>query len=224
MSALALEDYFKPFFKEGLSERASSLVMRGTVLVLGVLSVSLVYVVQHLGPVLQLSMTVPAGFMGSVFGLYTIGMFMPWIGRRAAFFGALSASAIMLYILIRSQLDMMNGLIHLETKVTSVEGCTYNFTTAEPLTTVSPTVEVDRQFHHISYLYYMPLGAIITCMSAFVLSFLFGFEDPNNVDPRLLAPFIRKFFDSRVSEHVLDNKDGMEAIMIKFEMKNNQIE
>lgn len=49
MSAVVLEDYFKPFFKQGISERASSIIMRGTVLVLGILSVALVYVVQHLG-------------------------------------------------------------------------------------------------------------------------------------------------------------------------------
>lgn len=224
MSAIVLEDFFKPFFKEGLSERASSIIMRGTVLVLGVLSVALVYVVQHLGSVLQLSMSVPAACVGSIFGVYTIGMFIPWIGKRAAFYGALTASAIMIYIVFRSQLDIARGLIRYDTKITSVEGCQYNFTIAETTTKAPPIDDFERQFHHISYLYYMPLGALITCMSAFILSFLFGFDDPDNVDSRLLAPFIRKYFNSKIQQHVWDNKDGTEAIMIEFETKKNQLE
>lgn len=222
MSALALEDYFKPFFKEGLSDRASNIIMRGTVLILGAVSVGLVYVVERLGSVLQLSMSVPAACAGSVFGLFTIGMFLPWIGKRAAFYGAVTASAVMMYIVVRSQLEMANGLIRYDTKVTSVEGCSYNYTISDQTPETLETFE--RQFHHISYLYYMPMGAVITCMAAFIFSLLFGFEASSNVDPRLLAPFVRKYFKSSVTEHVFDNKDGMDAIMIKFEMKNNQLE
>lgn len=223
MAALVLEDYCKPFFKNGIPESTSAIVMRGTVLILGSLSVALVYVVQHLGSVLQLSMSVPAACVGSVFGIYTIGMFLPWIGKRATFIGALIASAVMIYIVARSQYDMAHGMLHYETKMTSVDGCTYNFTIANNTTPATPTRDEDREFHHISYLYYMPLGAIITCMSAFILSFLFGFEDPDNVDPRLLAPFIRKYFNSHIQKDVWDNGDETEAITIRFEMKENQI-
>lgn len=192
MSAVVLEDYFKPAFKKDLSERASAFIMRGTVLVIGVLSVSLVYVVQNLGPILQLSMSVPPTLTGSLFGVFLIGMFLPWIGKKGTFYGAIIASLVLVYIVVRSQLDIAAGLINLDTKITSTEGCTYNFTAVQSLTASS--VETEKSFHHISYLYYMPLGATITCISAFILSFFFGFEDPSNVNPKLLAPFIRKYF------------------------------
>lgn len=52
------------------------------------------------------------------------------------------------------------------------------------------------EIHRISYLYYLPMGAIITILSSFIMSFIVGFEDPNNVDPRLLAPCIRKYFNN----------------------------
>lgn len=222
MSAIVLEDYFKPFCKQDLSERACATIMRGTVLFLGFVAVALVYVVQHLGSVLQLSMSVPSACVGSLFGIFTIGMFLPWIGKRATFYGALVGSSVMLYVVFRSQLDMARGLIHNETKVTSVEGCTYNFTISE--TPITPDDVFEKQFHHISYLYYLPLGAIITCVSAFLLSFIFGFEDPNNVDSQLLAPFIRKYFNSNIQQYVSETNDGTEAVTIKFELKKNQIE
>lgn len=150
MSALVLEDYFKPFMKNGVSERASAIIMRGTVLFVGVLSVALVYVVPHLGSVLQLSMSVPTTCTGSLFGVFIIGMFIPQIGRKAPFYGAITGCIMMIYIAFRAQLDMSNGLIHHETKVT----CTYNFTTVANIK--SAPIELERGLHHISYFYYMP--------------------------------------------------------------------
>lgn len=194
LSALVLEDYFKPLFKERLSEKMTGLILRGTVVVLGVLSVALVYVVEQLGSVLQLSMSIPATCVGSLFGIFFIGMFLPWIGKRAALYGALIAAALMIVLVVRAEIDSVRGLIVWETKPTSVDGCMYNFTILEDSksTSVNATQTSPR---HISYLYYLPLGAIITCLSAFILSLIFGFEDTNNVDSRLLAPFMRKYFE-----------------------------
>lgn len=123
MSALVLEDYCKPMFKDGLSERTSGFIMRGTVIVLGVISVGLVYVVQHLRSILQLSMSVPATFFGSLFGILTIGLFFPWIGKQANFIAALTASAVMIYVVFRAQLEAASGLTMYDKKITSVEGC-----------------------------------------------------------------------------------------------------
>lgn len=191
MAAIVLEDYFKKFTKNKLSERTCSTIMRSTVLVFGALSVALVYVVERLGSVLQLSMSVPPACLGSIFGVYMIGMFIPWIGRRAAFYGALISSTVIIYIVVRSQLDISNGLLRFDEKITSVEGCSYNFTFIdEPM----PLANSHKEFHHISYLYNLPLGALITCLAAFVLSFLFGFNDANSVDKSLLAPCMRKRF------------------------------
>jgi solute carrier family 5 (sodium-coupled monocarboxylate transporter), member 8/12 len=43
MSAVVLEDFFKPFSKNGISEKKTALIMRGTVLVLGVLGKSSIF-------------------------------------------------------------------------------------------------------------------------------------------------------------------------------------
>lgn len=192
MSALVHEDYFKPCFKNGISERASAFIMRGTVVVLGLISVGLVYVVERMGTVLQLTMSLPSACAGCIFSAFMIGMFVPWIGRRAVFLGTLCGCAVMIYIGIRAQLDIANGLMSFEEKPTSVEGCDYNFTRIENST--PSTASFEPKFHHISYLYYTPLGSIITGLAAFLFSCCFGFENPDNVDPQLLAPVMRKYF------------------------------
>lgn len=199
MSAVVLEDYCKPFMQNEISERASSFIMRGTVLVLGVVSVALVYVVQHLGSVLQLSMSLPTACFGPLLGLFFVGLTLPWIGKRAVLYGAIIGVGSLSVIVFTAQAEMMMGQVRPQYKPLSVEGCTYNFTSAvgssTPLNT-SFIVENDQNktFFQISYLYYTLLGSTIVTVSSFILSFVFGFQDPAEVDPRLLAPFLRKFW------------------------------
>jgi solute carrier family 5 (sodium-coupled monocarboxylate transporter), member 8/12 len=77
MSAVVLEDFCKPFMKTEISEKMSLYIMRGTVLILGIVSVALVYVVQHMGAVLQLSMSVPTACFGPMLGVYIVGFLIP---------------------------------------------------------------------------------------------------------------------------------------------------
>lgn len=81
-SAVVLEDFFKSFSKRKLTERETAIIMRATVLISGMISVGLVYVVQHLGSVLQLSMSLPTVTFGPLMGLYILGMFFPWINSK----------------------------------------------------------------------------------------------------------------------------------------------
>lgn len=57
MSAVVLEDFFKPFVKKPLSDRAVNWIMRSVVVLVGVLCVMLVVVVEKMGTVLQLTMS-----------------------------------------------------------------------------------------------------------------------------------------------------------------------
>ena len=217
MSAVVLEDFFKPFVKKDISERATGFILRGTVLFLGVLSVVLVYVVEKLGStVLQLSMSVPVTCMGPLFAIFMIGLMLPWFNKKATFYAAIMACVMMCYMVIASQLDMASGVIKYDIKPMSVDGCTYNFTISLP-TVPPPTPE--KELHHISYLYFMPFGALLTIGLSFTLSFFFGFEDPYKVDPRLLAPFVRKYFRPHVTSERFDTAEGMVHV---FEMKECQ--
>lgn len=79
MSAVVLEDFFKPFVKQPLSNLAINWIMRSVVVVTGVVCVALVFVVQKMGTVLQLTMSLEAITNGPLFGIFTIGILMPWI-------------------------------------------------------------------------------------------------------------------------------------------------
>lgn len=196
MSSVVLEDFCKPFSKGKLSEKTSIYIAKGSVLILGSLSVLLVYVVQRLGTVLQLSMSLPPACFAPLLGIYIIGFTIPWIGNKATLYGGILGFITVGYVALRAQFDVAAGIIGNIKKPTSVEGCFYNFTveavTYQSVINSTPS----KSFHNLSYLYFLPLGATVTIFSAFLLSFYFGFENHRNVDPRLFAPFMRKFFES----------------------------
>ena len=84
MSAVVLEDFVKPFVRTPLSETAINWIMRSVVVIVGALCVGLVYVVEHMGTVLQLTMSLEAITNGPLFGIFTIGVFMPWINGNVS--------------------------------------------------------------------------------------------------------------------------------------------
>lgn len=209
-AAVVLEDFCKPYMNNEPSEKMSAIIMRATVLIVGVITVALVYVVQHMGSVLQLAMTIPSICFGPMLGVYIIGILIPWIEKRATLYGALTGCTAMIAFISKVQTEVARGNITYPTKPVSVEGCTYEFNTVNYTNTLhnnDDPEEPERDFFHLSFLYYTLLGSIIVIVSSVLYSLIFGFDDPSDVDLRLLAPFIRKYFvvkrDEKEQEMIL---------------------
>lgn len=79
MSAIVLEDFVKPFVKTPLTTSETNWIMRSVVVGMGFICVALVVVVQRMGTVLQLTMSLEAITNGPLLGIFTIGIFLPWI-------------------------------------------------------------------------------------------------------------------------------------------------
>lgn len=107
MSAVVLEDFVKPYTNKPLTERLVNWVMRSTVVIIGITSVCMVYIVEKAGTVLQLTMSVEAITNGPLLGVripfyfspncgfvnfyynfhlqvFTLGIFMPWINANVS--------------------------------------------------------------------------------------------------------------------------------------------
>lgn len=72
MAAIVLEDFYKPFIKNSLTEKQTSYLMKGVVFLVGFTSTALVFVVEKLGTVLQLQMSIAGVTAGPVFGVFTM--------------------------------------------------------------------------------------------------------------------------------------------------------
>lgn len=87
LAAVILEDFVKPrmaMIKRPMTERTVALTMRLVVVVFGISSIFMVYVVEHLGMVLQLSASLQSSLYGPMLGIFTVGMLMPWVGEKVS--------------------------------------------------------------------------------------------------------------------------------------------
>lgn len=82
MSAVVLEDFCKPFVKRPLSDSAINFIMRSVVVGVGILCVALVFLVEKLGTVLQLAMSLEAITNGPLLGIFTMGILMPIVNGK----------------------------------------------------------------------------------------------------------------------------------------------
>ncbi|KAH8277035.1 hypothetical protein KR026_004118 [Drosophila bipectinata] len=79
LSGVILADFVEPYRKKPLTERQTAFVLRGSVVVFGLISMASVPIVQRLGLVMQLSTTVAGIACGPLLGAFTVGMLMPFV-------------------------------------------------------------------------------------------------------------------------------------------------
>lgn len=84
MSAVILEDFVKPYVKKPLSPLAINWIMRSVVVGVGALCAALVFVVEKMGTVLQLTMSLEAITNGPLLGTFTLGILIPWVESRVS--------------------------------------------------------------------------------------------------------------------------------------------
>lgn len=128
MSAVVLEDFFKAFSRnKTLSDCATNMIMKSVVVVLGALCVGLVFIVEKLGTILQLSMSLKAITSGPSFGIFCGGILFPWMNAKGAFYGGLLGLIISGYVMLTAQRAIALNQIEFDSKPLSVENCLYSF-------------------------------------------------------------------------------------------------
>lgn len=210
MSAVILYDFFNTFRSKPLSKKETEIVMRGTVIIAGILAVLLVYVVENLGAVLQLSMSIPPAIGGPMLGVFIIGIMLPWIGARATLYATICSCFVTFSIIFKAQIEIMSKRFYFPSKPTSVDGCSYNFTSiASKFDEVGDDEYQHNQIYHISYLYYILVGSVLVVTLSAVFSLFLGFQDPRSVDRRLIAPFMRRHihFEAVETEELKEKKE-----------------
>ncbi|XP_037052036.1 sodium-coupled monocarboxylate transporter 1-like isoform X2 [Bradysia coprophila] len=128
MAAIVLEDFYKPFASRPLSEKQTSYLMRSVVFCTGVIALALVFVVEKLGTVLQLSMSLTGMVSGPTFGMFTMGLLCPWVHKRGAFTGAIAGILSMIWVLANAQSDIATGELTFTKKPLTTDECEYDFT------------------------------------------------------------------------------------------------
>lgn len=211
MSAVFLEDFVKSFIKTPLTEKQTHYTLRAVVAVFGAICVCLVFVVENMGSVLQLSISLGAIANGPLLGIFTMGVLFPHVHGTGALVGGSAGLGIMAWICFKAQAAIATGELAFRPKPVVTHGCSYTFMASSPLNllaqnesqpvlVIDEPLEPDFSIYHISYMWYTLFGALITIAIAFATTFATGANDPRRIDPKLLSPFVRRILGTEVAK------------------------
>lgn len=189
---VVLEDLVKGCMRKKLSERTATIFVKGVVLILGVVAVAFMYVVEHMGGVLAMASSLTAIAAGTSFGVFTLGMLIPWANSKGALAGAI-AGAIMSgtvsyggQIVAASQLVVARRL-----SVTVNEQCYEKYNISND--TIVPEIHYPDEsdvfpLFRLSFLWITPVGVISVLSVGMIVSFITGANDLKTIDPDLISP------------------------------------
>jgi insulin-like growth factor 2 mRNA-binding protein 1 len=206
LSAVVLEDFVKPNIKNPLTGKQTDNVMRGVVVAVGILCVILVFIVEKMGAVLQLTYNLGGVTSGPLFGIFIMGLTMPWINNKSALIGGVSSLLITGFMAVKTQALQASGQIILPTKPVTTDGCTYDFDNSTIISPVFPESTDGKTIYHLSYMYSTMLGFLIVVVISHLSIILVGRQKPDELDPKLLSPVIRRWVQPHkdVKEHKIE--------------------
>ncbi|XP_059489775.1 sodium-coupled monocarboxylate transporter 1-like [Neocloeon triangulifer] len=196
LSAITLKDFIGGCFGIQMEDSKAARLSKWISVAYGMLSLGLVFVVAQLGAVLQAALSVHGIVGGPILGVFSLGVFVPWVNSKGAFAGAITGLLFMSWMGGGAQYVTALGQMQFPMKETSVTGC--NCTIADHLLSNQTIPEYPDVFpiFAVSYMWYAIIGWLVTVVVAIVVSFATGFSIPKHTDIHLLSPVFVRLMDS----------------------------
>ncbi|XP_017758968.1 PREDICTED: putative sodium-dependent multivitamin transporter [Eufriesea mexicana] len=218
LAAVTLEDYLKPVYKKccgrEFSLTMSTNLAKLLVLLYGFISVALAFLAQLLGGVLQAGLTIFGVVGGPLLGLFTLGMLTETATEIGSVTGATIALVFLFWIAFGQPRPITPTL-----PVTDIDCPNATLST---LQTQFMRKQDDSSYfylYRISYMWYCPLGFLITFVIGLLLSFCMKriFKKQKlELDPNLFFPIIGERirrrreqtfgYENQVSKHATMSK------------------
>ncbi|XP_011269020.1 sodium-coupled monocarboxylate transporter 1 [Camponotus floridanus] len=201
VSGTIYEDFISPWVPERSRKEATAAnIMKAIVLITGAISVGLVFLVERLGPVFQLALSMRGVTDGPLLGLFVLGMLVPWANTKGVLFGSGVGLISMFWLVGGAHWYTMHGKMKFDSLPTSIDGCPYPLN--ETLTTATPTpvwieaAEEPMALFQISFMHYTLIGSTIVVIAGIIGSYIFG-VDLESVDPDHITPIMKRFLPPR---------------------------
>ncbi|XP_068918283.1 sodium-coupled monocarboxylate transporter 1-like [Tenebrio molitor] len=200
MSGVLYHDFIKRLVKRDITDETVTKILKMTVVICGIVCTSLVLLVQHLGGIISLTVSLAGMVAGPVMGMFTLGMLFPKANAKGAFFGAISGFIIIAGIVIPSKYQRF---IY-PTKPVSMDNCSGSLlqAVANLTTTVQPKTDLVSQkpfyLFRISYFYHFTIATVLTIILGLIISYLTN-KNERRPNKTLLSPVIH-FLLSEESE------------------------
>ncbi|XP_075214771.1 sodium-coupled monocarboxylate transporter 1-like isoform X2 [Lycorma delicatula] len=190
MAAVTMKDFFGSVCGLNIPDNKGSLYSKWISVFYGFLSFFLIFIVEHLGSLLQVALSFNGMSGGVTLGLFSLGMFIPWANSKGVLSGAIVAGGLILWIGFGAQIAIANGLGKAAMKPVSIENCYCNNTHEISNTSVfiKESSEEIWSVYRISYLWYSAIGFFVTMFVGIIVSLITGPQDPCRVNSDLISP------------------------------------
>ncbi|XP_051568666.1 sodium-coupled monocarboxylate transporter 1-like [Myxocyprinus asiaticus] len=191
--AVTVEDFMKPAWP-WLTERQLSWVNMGMSVFYGAVCIGMAGIASLMGNILQAALSIFGMISGPLLGLYLLGIFFRYVNSIGGLVGLISGLVITLWVGIGAQLypPLPEKTLRLPL---SVEGCiswdmnqTTTVTPFSTVTTPNPRTALTDSWYSLSYLYFCPVGILVTMITGLIVSAISGGCKQEKLQPEL---FIR---------------------------------
>nr|AGR51652.1 FI22602p1 [Drosophila melanogaster] len=188
-SLVILQDLVRGCFKMELGEWASTIVVKGSIVVLGLLAFAMVFVLEKVSGVLSISVSLAAIAASSTFGIFTVGMLVPWANTVGTAVGGIASVLLTGWISFGSQFAAASGQLGSQRLPVSVEGCLANASVAENAWVAEEEV---FPLYRLSYHWISPIGVLTVVVVGSLVSLVTKPTDIKSLDSDLITPVIHR--------------------------------
>ncbi|XP_031349221.1 sodium-coupled monocarboxylate transporter 2-like isoform X1 [Photinus pyralis] len=199
ISGVIYEDFVSHFLSKSTSQQRISNVLKVIVAGMGIVCTLLVFILDNVKGIFPFYIGLMAVATGPLLGIFTMGLLVPFVNSKGAFYGGIFSMIVIGWIALQNQWYQSHGLNDEFLKPISTDGC-YNSSFD-----ISNTSQVERPIflYRISFWFYALIGAVVSMACGFVISCFTG-HDKAPVPKKLLSPIVHGFL-SRAS-----SKDSVE--------------
>ncbi|XP_043596869.1 sodium-coupled monocarboxylate transporter 2-like isoform X2 [Bombus pyrosoma] len=220
MSGVIYEDMIKPWLRVSLSEVAASRVMKLTVLLMGTVCVTLVYLVEKLSGLIQAAKSLSGITAGPLLGVFTLGMFFPLANSAGALVGGFVSLNLVAWISFGTQAAISSGKIHFPTKPVSIDGCPESLKSQATNFTLDVETAIKEPpffLYRMSYLWYTWLGCLTAILVGLLVSWITGPNKRTPGDEKLYTPVIHGLLRDSVAIAAKRQQEGVVTELEKMD-------
>ncbi|KAF5280595.1 hypothetical protein FQR65_LT00348 [Abscondita terminalis] len=191
-------DFVQVRIKNKHLKEKHALVLKLLTLSIGVLSIAMIYLVEHFGTVFEVFHYIKGITGGATLGIFLLGLIVPQANTKGAVAGGVGSTILMGVIIIGTEIYKWNGIIQQNPKPFYTYGCnsTSITNTTAPLVTLRTLENTQAEpmwLFRITFQYYYLIGTMTTIIIGIIVSWLTRKETEGTVNPDYISPFIYKY-------------------------------
>lgn len=191
-AAVLLEDMVKGCGRVRWTDLKQTVFVKVAIAVLGVISVMLVFVIEHMGGILVLATSLSAIAAGTTFGVFTLGMLVPRSNATGAICGMIAGALMSGWVSLGTQIAASVGSVTPQRLGVWTDRCPVPGGN-ETFYPVYPDESHVFPLNRLSFHWINPLGVLTVLLVGTVVSYATGARPWHDVQVELISPVVYRW-------------------------------